>query len=81
MAEASSEAVARLLIDKWQTLPDLAAEVHHKPSLRNFVLGHVNSTLDTTDLKKIQHLSRDSCPQAEHAFCKALGKATVEAHD
>ena len=79
MAEASSEAVARLLVDKWQTLPDLAAKIHHEPSLRNFVLDHVNSTLDTTDLKQIRQLSRNSCPGAEHAFCKALEKVTVEA--
>ncbi len=81
MAEASSEAVARLLVDKWQTLPDLTVEVHHEPSLRNFVLGHVNSTLDTADLRKIQRLSQRSCPGAEHTFCKALEKTTVEALD
>ena len=79
MAEASSEAVARLLVDKWQTLPNLVVEVHQEPVLRNFVLGHVNSTLDTKDLEKIRRMSTNSCPAAEHTFCKALEKATVEA--
>ena len=81
MAEASSEAVARLLVDKWQTLPDLAAEVHHKPSLRTFVLSHINSTLDTKDLKKIRLLSGNSCPVTERVFCEALKKAAIKALD
>ena len=81
MAEASSEAVARLLVDKWQTLPKLAAKAHHEPSLRTFVLDHVNSTLNTTDLKKIWLLSTNSCPVNERTFCEALEKATVDALD
>lgn len=81
MAEASSEAIARLLVDKWQTLPQLAAAVHRQPMLKNFVLSHINSTLDTADVKKIQALARTSCPTSNQALCHSLEGATVEALD
>ena len=78
-AEASSEAVARLLVDRWTTLPELAARIHRQPALRRFVLAHVNSTLDTADVERIQILARTSCPSSDAGLCQAIAAATVDA--
>ncbi len=79
IAEASSEAVARLLVDRWKTLPELAARIHRQPALRSFVLAHINSTLDTADLRRIQALARTSCSPSEAELCRSIRAATIEA--
>ena len=78
-AEASSEAVARLLADRWTTLPELAARIHRQPALRSFVLAHVNSTLDTADLKRILAQARTSCPPSDAGLCRSIEDATLDA--
>lgn len=79
MAEASSEGVARLLADRWATLPDLAAEARKAPGLRVFVTAHINSTLDTADIEKIAHAASSSCPAGEARLCNAIAGAARRA--
>ncbi len=81
MAEGSSEAVARLLVDRWWTLPELASAIRRQPRLEAFVLDHINSTLDTGDIRTIeQHAGRD-CPAAASALCGAIKGAAAKALD
>ncbi len=78
-AEASSEAVARLLADRWTTLPELAGRIHRQPALRSFVLAHVNATLDAADIRKIQALARTSCPPSDTGLCRSIQAAAIDA--
>ncbi len=75
IAEGNSEAIARLLVDQWQTLPQLDALIKRNPPLKAFVLRHVDTTLDTNDLNKIKQLSTASCPAGMGALCRALASA------
>ena len=74
IAEGNSEAIARLLVDHWDTLPTLAELIKHNPSLRRFVLRHIDSTLDTNDLEKIKMLASSSCSKDLTALCPDLKK-------
>lgn len=72
IAEGYSEAVARLLVDRWDTLPALAQLVRRNPALKRFVLRHVDATLDTKDLDQIAALASRSCPYSAVNLCSAL---------
>ncbi|MBM7131072.1 hypothetical protein ISS99_16225 [Dyella mobilis] len=78
IAEGSSEAVARLLVDHWDTLPELSRLMAKTPSLRPFVLRHINTTLDTRDLDKIRQ-DASQCPNGLDSLCKDIGEAAIHA--
>ncbi|WP_196240343.1 hypothetical protein [Dyella choica] len=78
IAEGSSEAVARLLVDHWDTLPELSPLIAKTPALRPFVLWHINSTLDTGDLDKIKQ-NAAHCPNGMQSLCKSIAKAASKA--
>ena len=80
IAEGYSEAVARLLVDKWDTMPELATLIKHNSALKPFVLRHIDSTLDTNDLNQIKKLAVSSCPTKEFAsLCKDINRAAKKA--
>lgn len=79
IAEGSSEAVARLLMDHWDTLPALARLIDGDPPLEPFVLRHVNATLDTKDLERIRDRAASTCPEGASVLCGRLGKAASRA--
>ncbi|MCS0661115.1 hypothetical protein [Massilia terrae] len=79
IAEGNSEAVARLLVDKWNTLPALVHLAKSRPGLRRFVVVHVDSTLNTSDLERIIKLSATSCPKGAAGLCDELHTAATAA--
>lgn len=79
IAEGNSEAVARLLVDHWQSLPELGTLIRQDPPFRGFVLRHIDSTLDTRDLSRIKELSRNSCPNGMASLCRAMASAAARA--
>ena len=72
IAEGNSEAVVRLLVDQWKTLPQLSGLVRRDPVLKRFVLRHVDATLDTDDLNKIRMSASTSCPGGAALLCSEL---------
>ena len=72
IAEGYSEAVARLLVDQWDTLPELARLAQRDSRFRRFVLRHIDSTLNTSDLEKIGQLSSSACPHGNVKLCRDL---------
>lgn len=72
IAEGNSEAVARLLVDQWASLPALVRLAKTSPGLRTFILRHVDSTVDTDDLERITWLATNSCPNVASALCRDL---------
>ncbi|MFZ0980468.1 MAG: hypothetical protein WAN23_13795 [Candidatus Acidiferrales bacterium] len=76
IAEGYSESVARILVDHWNTLPRVANLVAKDARFRRFVLGHVDSTLDLNDLKKIRANAKRQWPSGLSAICAELTKET-----
>jgi hypothetical protein len=79
IAEGSSEAIARLLVDHWDTLPELFKLVSRDRSLESFVLHHINTTLNTDDLNRIERNSSLVCPQGAASLCAGMREAAVQA--
>lgn len=79
IAEGNSEAVARLLVDRWDTLPALTELIKRDPALKRFVLRHIDSTLGTDDLDKIKTLAASKCPADAATLCGALKKSAIRA--
>ena len=70
-AEGVSEAVARNLVDRWETLPRLG-ELTKDEGFRRFVLQHVDQTLNDDDLKKIGANAVTRCPKNLRSLCNEL---------
>lgn len=79
IAEGNSEVVARLLVDRWDTLPSLVKLVERNPALEQFVLRHIDSTLDTDDLDKIRDSASSKCPGNAAFLCNELQSAALRA--
>jgi hypothetical protein len=79
IAEGNSEGVARLLVDKWQTLPQLADLIKRHPRLKAYVLHHIDTTLNTDDLTRIVELATTACPAKGEPLCADLKKAAARA--
>lgn len=75
IAEGNSEAVARLLVDHWNTLPLLAELVKRDPAFKRFVLRHIDTTLDTVDLGRIATFASTQCPPGRAPLCRELQTA------
>lgn len=78
IAEGYSEAIARLLVDKWSTLPTLATLTRRDPALRQFVISHIDTTLDTADLEKIRKFAAFQC-NTTASLCSQLQAAAEHA--
>ncbi|MES2295934.1 MAG: hypothetical protein V4582_02780 [Pseudomonadota bacterium] len=72
IAEGYSEAVARLLVDHWHSVPTLANMIRTDRSFKRFVLHHIDSTLDTRELERIIALASASCPPGLQYLCGEL---------
>jgi hypothetical protein len=65
--------VARLLLDHWDTLPQLAVLLKKNKRVKTFALRHVSLTaLDTNDLKKVGTKAVQHCPVGQDDLCKDL---------
>ena len=78
-AEGYSESVARILVDHWQTLPRLSDLARKDKRFRDFVLGHVDATLDMGDVKKIRTNAMQHCLPTLHNLCEDLRKEAESA--
>jgi hypothetical protein len=72
--EGYSESVARILVDHWQTLSRLSQLARKDKGFRDFVLGHVDATLDMGDVGKIRTNAIQRCPEPCTNSAKTCGK-------
>jgi hypothetical protein len=73
-AEGVSEAVARNLVDRWQTLPRLG-ELAKNAEFRRFVIKHLDETVTANDLRKISANASKHCPSISlQSLCAELKK-------
>ena len=76
IGEGYSESVARILVDRWDTLTRLAKIAREDPDFKRFVLKHVDDTLNDTDVKKIRANATAQCPASLRTLCQDLKKQT-----
>jgi hypothetical protein len=74
IAEGYSESVARILVDHWKTLSELDHLINANSRFKEFVLRHIDSTLDSNDVKKISRNARERCPNGLSDLCNDLKK-------
>jgi len=74
LAEGYSESVARVLVDHWNTLPELAHLARKDPEFRGFVLKHIDATLDAGDVAKIRKKASAQCPAGLKKLCGDVEK-------
>jgi hypothetical protein len=74
VAAAYSQTVSRILIDHWETLPQLDALAKTNPDFGAFVLKHVDKTLSAGDIKQIAANAKTRCPQGLSGICEDLKK-------
>jgi hypothetical protein len=72
IAEGYSESVARILVDHWNTLPDLARLQSKDAEFRRFVLKHIDATLNVSDIRKIRKKASAQCPAGLRHICNEL---------
>lgn len=75
ISEGYSEAVARLMVDQWQQFPDLLAFTKREPAFAQFVLRHIDETLDPDDLASIKRLATTDCSPGAEALCEHITDA------
>jgi hypothetical protein len=74
IAEGFSESVARILVDRWSSLPRLASLAKRDTKFRRFVLRHVDATLNMDDIQKIRESASTRCPTGLGTVCDDLAK-------
>jgi len=77
--EGYTEAVAKMLSEKWQLLTELKALTDNDPRFRLFVLKHVDASADPDDLKRIYKNATQSCKKEYSELCTALASAAQKA--
>lgn len=77
--EGTSEKMIRLLVDKWGHLDELSELIKRKPAIENYVLEHVNSTLDINDLEKLRDYSTSNCQIDDESLCDKLRVSAISA--
>jgi hypothetical protein len=74
IGESYSESVARVLVDHWNTLPELAHLSRKDTEFRGFVLKHIDATLDPGDVAKIRKKASAQCPAGLKKLCGDVEK-------
>jgi hypothetical protein len=74
IAEGYSEAVARIIVDHWNTLSRLADITRKDTDFRRFVLKHIDETLSFEDIKNIRANADKKCPSGLRDLCRDIRK-------
>jgi hypothetical protein len=72
VAEGYSESVARILADHWNTLPRLANLAEKDAAFQEFVLKHVDVTVNKDDVERIKKNADTKCPTGLRRICHDL---------
>lgn len=76
IAEGFSEAVTRLLADRWVTVRDLAPMIASDRAFGRFIVTHVDETVPQARLQKIARNASERCPRSLKGFCADVHAAT-----
>ena len=79
LAEGISEFVARSLARQWNTIRSLKRAFANNPKFKDFVLKHIDSTVDTNDLTIVVTNCKTKCPADLRLICEEIENATQAA--
>lgn len=74
IGEGYSESVARILVDHWQTLPQLAQLARKDKEFQRFVLKHVDETINREDARSIEANAQHACPTRLRHLCSDVAR-------
>jgi len=78
-AEAMSDTIVSKLAKFWNEFGALCQISEKDDSFRQFVLKHIDSTTDLTELQQVYQHARTECPSANLAICEEIRNATEKA--
>lgn len=79
MAEGISDAVVKLLANKWDSVEELAILTRQDKNFQEWVLIHINATVNGDDLESIISHARDECPADNRKLCENIGTSAKQA--
>lgn len=79
IAEGNSEAVVRLLVDKWNTIPELVALTKQNADFESWVLKHIDTTVNGEDLESIERNAKENCGDNRKKICSKISSAASQA--
>ena len=79
VAEGYSDAVVRMLADRWDQLPALRTLVHRDERFRKFVFMHIDATTDDHDLDRLVANASRHCPKGDGQLCSTIRRRAVAA--
>jgi len=78
-AEGYSDAVVRMLADRWNQLPTLQTLVARDERFGEFVFKHIDATTDDHDLDRVVANADRHCPQGDGQLCSTIRRRAVAA--
>ena len=75
IAEGYSDAVGKLLAEKWIRFARLAVLLKADPRFQEFVLRHIDGTLPPEMLDKIKENAQLHCPGRQTRLCRLITRA------
>jgi hypothetical protein len=74
-AEGYSDAVAKLLADDWNHFPRLLSLTKTDKRFQQFVLKHIDETIDAADARKMAINAKSKCPAGGEVLCRLIARA------
>jgi hypothetical protein len=79
IAEGYSDAVVRMLADRWGQLSALRTLVDRDERFGKFVFMHIDATTDDHDLDRVVANSSRHCPQRDGQLCSTIRRRAADA--
>ena len=79
LAEGYSDAVVKMLSDRWEQLPSLRALMERDERFGKFVFKHIDATTDDHDLDRVAANADRHCPGGEGQLCGTIRRRAVAA--
>ena len=79
LAEENSDAVVRMLADRWDQIPTLRTLVDRDQRFGKFVFMHIDATTDDHDLDRAIANASRRCPQGDEQLCGTIRLRAVAA--
>jgi hypothetical protein len=79
IAEGVSDAVTKLLANKWPGYWGLQTAAAASPKFQDFVLRHIDATVPIETLQSIRRNAQQRCPKGFSEACKKIDAASLSA--
>jgi hypothetical protein len=77
VSESISGLVGDLLANQWDTLSELERAIAQRPEFREFVMRHIDFTIQSDQLEAIERNAETNCPTGSTGLCHEI-RSVVE---